>query len=530
MLILRRVARVVLHAARESEVEVGRVIRHRLLARDVHLHVAQAQVLRCRHQVGDRCQRVALHRGQRLQHVVQVQVRVERTVQRRGLLLLVRVVERQVQLHLLREETSQVKARGHGILVIVIDAALAHTLLQSAETGRLGTSAHVHATRVGQLHVQRTLRSPTALVVESRQAQLVEPYLDGLGRARVVAHTHHHRLHLTDRRVTHHADAVLRVLLIKFRVYLRLRHLRVAVCGEVASALQLRQLGEVDVQHVLFRPHRLASVRRVTVVVTLRSDRERNLIFVVVALVVRSQAHEYRHLAILHLIGHIHQVLGMDIHLHMLIPAQIQVRLVIYGPRLVRLQSRNLQTHCLLVVLSQLRLRGVQHTRDARRHGIVHRHAVAVLLDVHRCHHHATAHLRSLVHRREYRLVVAAPCAADKLHCSQTHDHRFAESRHVDTHEAQRGEVAYASHHLLVAVDGHAELIPVHRLRIAVAQLRAVSTHVRDVVTSHGHVLRAQRYAVFEVFLIFIQRVVLVDVLHVGCCLRTLVVARAALR
>ena len=44
---------------------------------------------------------------------------VEGAIQRRGLLLLVRVVERQVELHLLGEEAAEIKVGGHGILVVV---------------------------------------------------------------------------------------------------------------------------------------------------------------------------------------------------------------------------------------------------------------------------------------------------------------------------------------------------------------------------------------------------------------------------
>ena len=529
MLILRGVARVVLDAAREAEAEVGRVVGHGLLAGDVHLHVAEAEVLRRSDEVGYRGQRVALQvGGQRLEHVVEVEVGVEGAIERRGPLLLERVVEREVELELLGEEAAEVEAGGHGILVVVVEAALAHTLLKATEACRLGMAAHVDATGIGELHVEGTLRCPATLVVEAREAQLVEPYLDVLGRARVVAHTDHHGLDLAHGGVTDDADAVLGVVLIELRVDAGLRYLGIGIALDVALALELGELGKVDVEHVVLGPHGLAAAGGVAVVVALWGDGEGDLVLVVVALVVGAEAHEDGHLAILDLGGGLHEVLGVDIHLHVLVLAQVEVGLVVHGTRLIGFEAGNLQTHGLLVVLTELGLRGVEHTRDAGRHSVVDGLAVAILLDVDRGHHHVAAHLGSLVEGRVDGLVVAAPSAADKLHGGEAHDDGLAEAGHVDTHEAQRGEVADAAHDLLVVVDGHAELIPVDALGVAVAQLGAVGAHVGDMVAAHHHVLWAQRHAVLEVLLILVERVVLVDVLHVGRGLGALVVVVGA--
>ena len=46
----------------------------------------------------------------------------------------------------------------------------------------------------------------------------------------------------------------------------------------------------------------------------------------------------------------------MDIHLHMLVLAQVEVGLIIYGTRLIGLETGDLEAHGLLIVLAELGL------------------------------------------------------------------------------------------------------------------------------------------------------------------------------
>ncbi len=73
-------------------------------------------------------------------------------------------------------------------------------------------------------------------------------------------------------------------------------------------------------------------------------------------------------------------------------------------------------------------------------------------------------------------------------------------------------------------VERNTELIPFHRLAITVTQLDTRLTDVRNKVGSLHHVLRAYAHLVLVVALILVQRVVLVDILHIRESLVTRVV------
>ena len=96
------------------------------------------------------------------------------------------------------------------------------------------------------------------------------------------------------------------------------------------------------------------------------------------------------------------------------------------------------------------------------------------------------------------------------------------------THEAYRREVVDGTHALLVVVERDAELIPRDATVLAVTQGLRILTLVDDVVATNDEVFRTYRHLVLIVFLVLIERVVLVDVLHVGQRLVAGVVALGA--
>ncbi len=93
------------------------------------------------------------------------------------------------------------------------------------------------------------------------------------------------------------------------------------------------------------------------------------------------------------------------------------------------------------------------------------------------------------------------------------------ETSEEHTHEAYRREVVDGAHALLVVVERDAELIPRDATVLAVTQRLRVLTLIDDVVATYDEVFRTYRHLILIVFLILVQRVVLVDVLHVGQCL-----------
>ena len=114
---------------------------------------------------------------------------------------------------------------------------MCHTVLQSAKASRSIASLNIDIAKVGQLHVEVALRSPTTRTVVVLKAQLVDPHLATLGACRIVAHADYHRLHIAKRRVAHDGDAVLRIVGVVSRVRTIVR--RLSYCLRlVALALQ----------------------------------------------------------------------------------------------------------------------------------------------------------------------------------------------------------------------------------------------------------------------------------------------------
>ena len=90
------------------------------------------------------------------------------------------------------------------------------------------------------------------------------------------------------------------------------------------------------------------------------------------------------------------------------------------------------------------------------------------------------------------------------------------ESGEEHTHEANRCEIGDASYPTLVFAQWDAELIPVDRLLLVVAQSACCGALVDDVVAAYLKVFGTYRHLILEVLLVLAQCVVLVDVLNVG--------------
>ena len=209
----------------------------------------------------------------------------------------------------------------------------------------------------------------------------------------------------------------------------------------------------------------------------------------------------------------------MGEHLYPFVLSYVEGALLVDGTRLLRAEVVYLQRECLLVVLSQLRLLGVEYARDAGRKHIVYGLAVAVLLYVDSRHHKVAADGGRCVVCRCNGVHVGTPVASYQLQCRKAQCYRLLEVGEVHSHEAYRCEVAYGSYRLLVVGDGYAELVPVYALGLAVAQLGSHCTLVRYVVPSYLQVLSAQRDPVLEEVLVLVHGEVLVDILDVGGCL-----------
>ena len=177
---------------------------------------------------------------------------------------------------------------------------------------------------------------------------------------------------------------------------------------------------QFKVEHVFFRPHLPSAVVGTIVVLTLGSQFQRNLIFIIVVVVVAAKTYEYCKLVVSELGGVLLKGVGMDKHLHSLILAKVERCGLIYslGFAVLHVVDRDVQS--LLVVLDKLRLRRVGDATYARRKHIVDRSLVGVFLDIYgACFHSASRRVCSKS------LLVGSPFTSHEVKAAESQYYRF---------------------------------------------------------------------------------------------------------
>ena len=130
----------------------------------------------------------------------------------------------------------------------------------------------------------------------------------------------------------------------------------------VARFFQTGKDGEVDIQHIIFRPYGTTVVQVVLViVVAVGSQFQGDDVLVIVAAVVATHTHEQSQLVVAQLVV-ADQVVGVYEHLHALIESQVEGSVAIDSLRLPGREVLNHHVQSLLVGFGQLRLRGVGDT------------------------------------------------------------------------------------------------------------------------------------------------------------------------
>ena len=124
--------------------------------------------------------------------------------------------------------------------------------------------------------------------------------------------------------------------------------------SHVAGLLQLGELAQLYVEHVLGRPYYGAFRVGVGAVVTGSRQRERYLVFVVVIVIVGTQAHEECQLSVLQVRGVDLKGVGMGKHLYALVVTHVVVGVLVYRNGGVVLHVVKVEAHSLLIVLHQL--------------------------------------------------------------------------------------------------------------------------------------------------------------------------------
>ncbi len=213
----------------------------------------------------------------------------------------------------------------------------------------------------------------------------------------------------------------------------------------------------------------------------------------------------------------------MNKHLQPLILSEVEVRVLVNSLSLTVRQVSYLNVESLFVSLRKLRLSRVLLPSDSRRQDVVNRHSVVVLLDI----HGADSHFSRLAAGRE-RLLVYSPFAPYEVETSETHHDRHLEVSQEHAHETDRRKVGYSAHTSLIVVNRNTELVPRNRLRRIVAQFNGCFTLVHDIVLTHDEILWTNANMILEILLIFVQCVVLIDILYIRSRLIRRVVALAS--
>ena len=245
------------------------------------------------------------------------------------------------------------------------------------------------------------------------------------------------------------------------------------------------------------------------------SQLQGHLVFIEVGFVVGAHSHEYRGLAVTQVCDVVSQRVGVNEQLQVLVLPHIVVTVLEYRTGVAWREVLGDERQRLLVLLDELCLRGVGDTAYSRRQHIVDGLLLVVFLDVHRSHFQGCTHGGCLT--AVERLFVGSPVCLHQVECGKSEDDGFLEAREVHSDESYGGEVRDASLRTLILFQRNTELEPALCPLVAIAQRGGNASDVGDKVSSHQCVLGMQAHVVVEIFLVFVEGEVLIDVLHIGC-------------
>ncbi len=204
----------------------------------------------------------------------------------------------------------------------------------------------------------------------------------------------------------------------------------------------------------------------------------------------------------------------MHPHLHAAVVAQVELGVAVHAAGIAGVEAEHFQRHRLFVQLRDLALTGVGDACHAWGKHIVHRLAVGIFLDVDNAD--IQLPLGGSVAAAVEIEVVGAPFAAHKLQGCEAQVRGLLEAGHEYAGEAYGGEVADGAHDFFEIAKRNLELIPFGLGVGAVAGRHHRHLLVGDVVLAYHQVFGTDGNPVLEITLVFVECVVLVDVLHVG--------------
>ena len=156
--------------------------------------------------------------------ILQLDILIQRIVFWIICFLRISIIERDTDLRLFREQLTQFDRGRHVILFEVFHPAFVQRLVESTETSRFDTSAHIHRSQVGKRNIQIRIGRPSTFFIEVGQAQFVHPNFPTLQLITHVTHTDHDCLHFGKTRITFDTDRIAIVVRIPTRIDSLERH------------------------------------------------------------------------------------------------------------------------------------------------------------------------------------------------------------------------------------------------------------------------------------------------------------------
>ena len=252
-----------------------------------------------------------------------------------------------MKLHLLGDETPQVGLNCNVVLVVIVETPVVHALINRPKATGLFMPAHVNHTDIAEVKTHAGLGCPTTITVEVGNTQFINPNDKVLGgTSRVVSHTNEHYPYLAQRRITHHIDMIASVIGVFLLIPLGIGNFGVTChLGGVSVFLDSSEHIKVEVEHILIGPDRKSIGRTVSTIMSWGSNYQRNLIFIIVVLDIRTHAHKERYVTILEICSIVNESLMVNEHLQPLVSSKVKISVAVNATCITRLKSIDLHLH-----------------------------------------------------------------------------------------------------------------------------------------------------------------------------------------
>ena len=244
---------------------------------------------------------------------------------------------------------------------------------------------------------------------------------------------------------------------------------------------------------------------------------KRDLVFVVVITQVGTQANETGQVPVPQVRIDGTQLLGVYEHLQVLVLAHVVTGVLVHRACVMRAEVHYTNDHGLLVLRNELGLTRIGLTAYSRRQHIVNRCAGTILLDVNSLHVNGCGRVDRCADRSQVAGVLS-PITAYEVQCGKTQVCLVLTACEVHTHETNRFPVAdraYLLHAGAVTAERYLELIPGHILCRTVTERHTAHFLLGDMLTTDLHHVGAENNFVLIVFLVLVECVIEVDILHI---------------